>query len=58
MGKKKLSKAILVDGQVLIAQEDGSYRPADLKTDWKKVKGFTDDDVEVMAGNDGEEATP
>jgi uncharacterized protein (DUF4415 family) len=37
---------------VLIEQPDGSYRPAESQTDWARLDGMTDEEVEGLASED------
>jgi len=51
--EKTLTKAILsTSGRVLIEQPDGSYREAESETDWERVRGMTDQEVEEAARSD------
>jgi uncharacterized protein (DUF4415 family) len=40
------------DGRVLIAQPDGTYRPADSQTDWALLDAMTEEEVERLAAED------
>ena len=53
MSAENLTRAVLTqDGRVLIEQPDGSYRPAESRTDWNRVRAMTDDEIEAAATSD------
>ena len=51
-----ITRAKLIDGKVMIEQADGSYRESEDRTDWARVDAFTDEDIERMAKDDGDDA--
>lgn len=53
MSAEDLTRAVLTqDGRVLIEQPDGSYRPAEPRTDWDRVRGMTEEEIERAAASD------
>lgn len=40
------------DGLLLIEQPDGSFRPAEGQTDWRRIDGMSDDDIAVTTAGD------
>lgn len=55
MSAESLTRAVLTqDGRVLIEQPDGSYRPAEGRTDWHRVRAMSDDEVEAAAASDSD----
>jgi len=53
MDDKNRTRAILTqDGRVLIEQPDGSYRPAESRTDWDRVRAMTEEEIEAAAEAD------
>jgi uncharacterized protein (DUF4415 family) len=47
------TRAILTsDGRVLIEQADGSYRPAEGETDWRKVDATSEADIAAALARD------
>ena len=51
--EKTQTKAILsTDGRVLIEQPDGSFRQVESETDWERVRGMTDGEVQEAARSD------
>src|SRR6266581_2777028 len=40
------------DGRVLIEQPDGTYRPAESQTDWRRLDAMTEEEVERLAAED------
>lgn len=53
MSDTEITRAVLTsDGQVLIAQPDGSYRPAEDETDWARVRNMSDEEIEANAAAD------
>ena len=54
--EERITRAKLIDGKVMIEQADGSYREAEDRTDWARVDALTDEDIERMAKEDGDEA--
>jgi uncharacterized protein (DUF4415 family) len=53
MSRENLTRAVLTqDGRVLIEQADGSYRPAQSRTDWNRVRAMTDEEIEAAAASD------
>jgi uncharacterized protein (DUF4415 family) len=53
MRGKSISRAVLTtDGHVLLAQPDGSYRPMEGQTDWKRVRNMSDAEAEAIATAD------
>ena len=51
--KEKITRAILsTDGRTLIEQSDGSYREAESQTDWARVDGLTEEEIEEAARSD------
>jgi uncharacterized protein (DUF4415 family) len=52
MNAEKLTRAVLTqDGRVLIEQPDGSYRPAESRTHWDRVRAMRDEEVEAAAAS-------
>ena len=51
--EERITRAKLVDGKVLIEQADGTYREADDRTDFARLRAFTDEEIERMAEEDG-----
>jgi uncharacterized protein (DUF4415 family) len=53
MSAENLTRAVLTqDGRVLIEQPDGSYRPAESRTDWDRVRAMSDEEIEAAAASD------
>jgi uncharacterized protein (DUF4415 family) len=53
MSDTKLTRAVLTsDGQILIAQPDGSYRPAEDESDWERVRSMSEEEIEANAAAD------
>jgi len=53
MSERKLTQAVLTrDGRVLIEQPDGSFRPAEGQTDWKRVQATTDAEIAAAIADD------
>ncbi len=53
MQEENITKAVLTtDGRVLIEQPDGSYLPAEDRTDWERVRNMSDEEVEANAADD------
>jgi uncharacterized protein (DUF4415 family) len=53
MPEEKLIRSILTaDGQVLIEQPDGSYKPEESKTDWARLDAMTDEEITAAALDD------
>ena len=53
MQEENITKAVLTtDGRVLVKQPDGSYRPAEDRTDWERVRAMSDDEIEAAAADD------
>jgi uncharacterized protein (DUF4415 family) len=40
------------DGRALVEQPDGSYRPAESRTDWDRVRAMTEEAIEAAATSD------
>ena len=58
MSEQKITKALLLEsGEVLIEQEDGSYRLAEDRTDWERIRNMTEAEIEAAAEAD-EDAPP
>ena len=43
---------VLPDGTVLERQNDGSYRPMKLQTDWERIARLTEEEIEEWARSD------
>jgi uncharacterized protein (DUF4415 family) len=57
MSAESLTRAVLTrDGRVLIEQPDGSYRPAEGRTDWDRVRAMSDAEIEAAAASDSDAA--
>jgi uncharacterized protein (DUF4415 family) len=53
MSNENIIRAITtVDGTVLIAQPDGSYRPTEGQTDWARLDAMTEEEIEQQAVED------
>ncbi len=53
MSNEELTKAIVTeDGEVLVRKSDGSYRPADNRTDWDRLRAMSEQEVEAAACGD------
>jgi uncharacterized protein (DUF4415 family) len=53
MSDTEITRAVLTsDGQVLIAQPDGSYRPAADESDWARVRAMSEAEIEANAAAD------
>jgi hypothetical protein len=53
MSAEDATRAVLTqDNRVLIEQPDGSYRPAQSRTDWARVRALSDEEVEAAAPSD------
>jgi uncharacterized protein (DUF4415 family) len=53
MSDENRTRAILTqDARVLIEQPDGSYRPAESRTDWERVRAMTEEEIEAAAEAD------
>ena len=50
-----ITKAKLIDGKVLVQQADGTYREVKGLTDFARVRSFTEEEIERMAKEDGED---
>jgi hypothetical protein len=48
-----LTRAVLTqNGRVLIEQPDGTYLPAESRTDWVRIRAMTDEETEAAAAGD------
>ena len=54
--EERITKAKLIDGKVLIEQADGTYLEAEDRTDFARQRSFTEEEIERMAKEDGEDA--
>ena len=54
----KITNAQLVDGKVLIEQEDGTWREEPDETDLEYLRSLTDEEIERMAEEDGTADVP
>ena len=53
MPEGNITRAILTpEGEVLIEQPDGSYRPAKGETDWDRFLNMSEEEVEANAADD------
>ena len=53
MSAENLTRAVLTqDGRVLIEQPDGSYRPAESRTDWDRIRAMPDEEIDAAAAAD------
>ena len=53
MSSENITRVITtIDGKVLIAQPDGSYRPAESQTDWARLEAMTEEEIERQAVED------
>lgn len=53
MSNESTTRAVLTeDSRVLIEQADGSYRPAEKRTDWNRVRAMTDEEITAAAESD------
>jgi uncharacterized protein (DUF4415 family) len=43
---------LTTDGRVLVEQADGSYRPAQSKTDWQRLDGMSEEEIEQAAAEE------
>jgi uncharacterized protein (DUF4415 family) len=48
----RIDFTVLPNGTVLERQDDGSYRPAKLQTDWDRIRGLTEEEIEEWARSD------
>ncbi len=57
MSKKNIIRAVTTDdGRVLIEQPDGSFKPAESKTDWRRVDALTDKEINAAVASDPDAA--
>jgi hypothetical protein len=53
MSAESLTLAVLTqDGRVLLEQSNGSYRPAESRTDWDRVRAMSEEEIEAAAAGD------
>ena len=53
MQDSRITRAVRTDdGRTLIEQPDGSYREAESRTDWDRLKRMTDEEIEAAARSD------
>ena len=51
--EKGSSRAVLTtDGRVLLEQPDGSYRPAESRTDWQRLDHMSEEEIERAAAEE------